>query len=229
MVMTGKKLIGETVTVYRHGSAKQTVEEPEPLEGEEGQIAVEEEIVREEETGLVQANRIGRGTVKRINPYSITGNGNIVALHVSEGDTVHRGDILCEIIDSGISGFSENPNVISATASGIIGSVKVSPGDEVNKNDIVAVIYPSDELVIKGNVSEFEVHNLSIGEEVEIEMLSNRGESRYYPGRITDISMTSSKTGKESSDGSVSYEVTVEFDTTDKLYYGMSVIVNINR
>ena len=41
--------------------------------------------------------------------------------------------------------------------------------------------------------------------------------------------MTSSKTGKESSDGSVSYEVTVEFDTTDKLYYGMSVIVNINR
>ena len=229
LVTAGKLLIGETINVYRLGGAKQTAEEAESQEGEESNPTDESEIFREEGIDVDKSNRIGRGMVKRINPYSITGNGNIVKLHVSEGDDVFRGDVLCEIIDSGISGYSEEPDSISAPVSGIVGSINVSPGDEINKNDVIAVIYPSDEIVVRGYVSEFEIPSLSIDEEVEIEMLSGDGRSRYYPGKITNISMTSDKSGNEGGDGAVSYEVTVEFETTDKLYYGMSVIVNIRR
>ncbi|MCR4884802.1 MAG: HlyD family secretion protein, partial [Clostridiales bacterium] len=97
----------------------------------------------------------------------------------------------------------------------------------VNKNDVIAVIYPSGNIVVKGYVSEFEVRSLHVGDEVEVEILSTHDETKTYSGRIISIAQSSSKENKEMQDGSVTFGVTVEFDTDEILYYGMSVIVNV--
>lgn len=206
LISSGKLIIGESVNVYRGSEARRT-----------GNNA-----------GSVDStSRIGKGVVQRITPYGITGTGNIVNVFVSEGDAVSYGDVLCEIIDAGVNGFSENMNRILASASGIVGEIRVNPGDEVNKSDVIAVIYPTDAVVVKGYVSEFEVRSLNVGDPVEVEVLSTQDETKIYPGRITSVARSSSKENRDAKDGAVTFGVTVEFDAEDALFYGMSVIVNV--
>ena len=210
LISSGMLIIGEAVNVYRDS-------------GRSGKNSAAQ-------TRTVDlTSRIGKGIVQRITPYSITGDGNIVKVFVSEGDTVNYGDVLCEIIDAGINGYSENMNRILTTSAGVVGEINVSPGDEVSKNDVIAMIYPTKDAVVKGYVSEFEVRSLAVGDEVEVEILSTRDESKKYPGRITAIARSSSREDREKQDGSVTFGVTVEFDTEETLYYGMSVIVNVTK
>ncbi len=227
LITSGMFVIGESVNIYRSGrtvSTQPSEEVPEDSENEN-----ETDTPSGTDSGsAVSSDRIGRGVVGRITPYAITGTGNVVRVYTKEGARVKSGDILCEIIDAGISGYSENPDRITAKEQGVVGKLNVSPGDEVNINDVIAVIYPSDEVMIRGRVSEFEVQSLAVNDEVEIEMLSNQGTSRLYQGVITGISFSSFQ-NKETNDGSVTFEVYVDFDTDDPLYYGMSAIVNVNK
>ncbi len=110
-----------------------------------------------------------------------------------------------------------------------MGEIRVNPGDEVNKSDVVAVIYPTDAVVVRGYVSEFEVRSLIVGDPVEVAVLSTQEETKKYTGRITSVARSSSKENKDSKDGAVTFGVTVEFDAEDALFYGMSVIVNVPK
>ena len=217
-------MIGESVNIYRSRTTEMVAQPEDSMDSEEA----DDEVAKKQSVKESAPDKIGKGTVERVTPYAIKGEGNVVEVYVQEGDTVKSGDVLCEIIDAGVSGYTEYPNMIVASSQGVIGSLRVSPGDNVKSNDIVAVIYPSDEVIIKGNVSEFEVQSLSVNDDVEIEILSNQGESRVYPGKISSISLSSSQ-AKDKNDGSITYEVYVDFETTDKIFYGMSAIVNVNK
>lgn len=228
LIRSGMFSIGESVIIYRNQSASEAeTEETAVEETDEGPENPATTEIRTSTKGSA-SDRIGRGNVERVTPYAIKGTGNVVMVHVREGQQVRSGDVLCEMIDAGINGHSDHPNTITASATGIIGNLRVSPGDEVKINDVIAAIYPSEEVVIRGRVSEFEVRSLQVGDDVEIEMFSNQGESRIYPGTIASISLSSSQS-ENKSDGSVSFEVTVDFETTDTLYYGMSAVVNVNK
>ena len=224
LITSGMFVIGESVNIYRSRTTEMVAQPEDSMDSEEA----DDEVAKKQSVKESAPDKIGKGTVERVTPYAIKGEGNVVEVYVQEGDTVKSGDVLCEIIDAGVSGYTEYPNMIVASSQGVIGSLRVSPGDNVKSNDIVAVIYPSDEVIIKGNVSEFEVQSLSVNDDVEIEILSNQGESRVYPGKISSISLSSSQ-AKDKNDGSITYEVYVDFETTDKIFYGMSAIVNVNK
>ncbi len=50
-----------------------------------------------DDPGLASGARIGRGTVERKAPVAVTGDGSVLRVYVSEGDSVARGDLLFEM------------------------------------------------------------------------------------------------------------------------------------
>lgn len=176
--------------------------------------------------------RIGRGTLNRMNPTSVTGSGSIVSFAVNSGDTVQRGDLLFETLDGAFDGLYMSGSDIAADASGTVSQLGAQQGGAIQKNSVVAVLYPDDAMRIEASVSEANLAAIAVGDPVSIELVWNQDEEVTYPGTISMISAiadsasgsTGDAMGGDSND-TVTYTVYVDFTPDENTRYGMSAVV----
>ena len=97
-----------------------------------GELMMEETVNIYRSSSLTSSSRIGRGTVSRVAELAVTGTGSIVAMHVSDGDSVERGQLLFETVSGDLDGLYATGNEIVSEVSGVVASVNASAGGSVN-------------------------------------------------------------------------------------------------
>lgn len=189
------------------------------------------------------AQKIGRGTVSRVDPTAVSASGSIVRIAVADGAQVKRGDLLLETLDGSFDGLYMSGTEIAAEKAGVVGSLGVSRGGSVQKDSIAAEIYLLDSMKVEAYVPEDSRNLIHEGDTVTIELEAD--ESKTYQGTVTLVSSvaegssgsTSSGAGSaaggssagSSSTGSsseVTYRVVVDFVPDDAVKVGMSVVIS---
>lgn len=174
------------------------------------------------------ADRIGRGELTRKSPTAVTGNGSIVSIAVSNGDTVRRGDLLFETLDGSFDGFYMSGSDLSASADGVIAQINLKQGEKIEKDSVAAVLYPEGAMRVEAQISEYDLSELTVGDQVNVELNWNQDDEVSYPGTISMISAMADESAGENngeSDG-VTYTVYVDFTPDENTRYGMSAVVS---
>lgn len=169
---------------------------------------------------FVSTSRIGTGSISRVNPVAITGDGSLFELKVSDGDHVEAGDELFTWLPGVFDAQYNTGNTVTSPVSGIIESIQVAENASVNKGDTLMKVCTPDSLYIELSVNESDLPYISEGDEVEIEFLWNEGTVELTRGKIRFISYL----GNETQDGT-SYTVQVAFTPDDQTRLGMTAVV----
>lgn len=171
--------------------------------------------------------RIGRGTLNRTSPTAVTGSGSIVAIAVSAGDTVRRGDLLFETLDGSFDGLYMSGSEITAGINGTISQLNAQQGGTIQKDEVVAVLYPEGAMRIEASVEEANLASIHVGDPVSIELIWNQDEEVTYPGTVTGISAIadSSEGQGGETESAVTYTVYIDFTPDENTRYGMSAVV----
>ncbi len=188
-----------------------------------GEFEIGESVNIYRSTTAKSADRIGRGSLSRVNPTAVTGSGSIVSYAVSDGDAVKRGDLLFETLSGEFDGFYMSGNQIVADTDGTIAELSLSQGSKVEKNSVAAVLYPSGAMRIEAEVEESNLSMISVGDPVSIELIWNQDDEVTYSGTISMISAIATSSGTSDS---VTYTVYADFTPDANTRYGMSAVVN---
>lgn len=188
-----------------------------------GEFEIGESVNIYRGTTAKSADRIGRGSLSRVNPTAVTGSGSIVSYAVSDGDTVERGDLLFETLSGEFDGLYMSGNQIVADTDGTIAELSLSQGSKVEKNSVAAVLYPSGAMRIEAEVEESNLSMISVGDPVSIELIWNQDDEVTYTGTISMISALATSSGTSDS---VTYTVYADFTPDANTRYGMSAVVN---
>ena len=174
------------------------------------------------------AERIGRGTLGRINPTAVSASGSIVSLAVQNGDSVRKGDLLFETLEGSFDGYYMSGSQILATADGVVSQVSLTQGGRLEKGSVAAVLYPEGAMQIQAQIAEANLGLIHVGDPVEIELNWNSDAEVRYSGVISMISAiadSSSGEGMDSSE-SVTYTVYIDFTPDADTRYGMTAVVS---
>lgn len=175
-------------------------------------------VFREED--YASSTRIGRGDIERCTNLSVTGTGSLVALHVSDGERVERGDLLFETLEGEFDAYYSTGTLLTTNTSGILAELNVSEGGQVAKGDAIASIYPRENLRIAVALQEANLSALSVGDTVSISFNWNEdGENSDCVGTVTEILYTASE-GED-----VTYTAYVDFEAGEEIRLGMGCVV----
>lgn len=225
MVHVGETVyIGSRTSNDRVGKGFVTSVEGETysVEVTEGNLILDEGVSIYRQSDFAASSRIGSGTTAASKNVAITAEGSIFRLHVAQGDTVKRGDVLMEMVDGSI-GYNPFPtNVVVSDAAAIVASVDVAAGTSVSKSQTMATLYPLDRLEIAVPVTEWDLKNIQVGDTVRVELLGFYG-LEPATGTVAAIS------GLDSGETEVAYTARIEFEASDGVRIGMSATIYINN
>ena len=170
-------------------------------------------------------SRIGRGTIQQTTAIAVKGSGSVLKMHVSDGDKVERGELLFETVDGDLDGLYAMDNEIVSAVSGIVASVDTKAGDSVSKGAKLITVYPHGTFQIEVRVNEMDLNSIHEGDKVSIEFEFDADGEMRLTGTVASISRVNI-TGEGSSNSSdAEYSAYIDFDETDQVRLGMSVIV----
>ena len=162
--------------------------------------------------------RVGRGTIARVNPTAVNATGAIVNVAVKDGDQVKRGDLLLETLSGTFEGYEMTGTAVTAAEEGVIQSVSAEAGAAVNKGDVTARIAPVSGMRVEADVTADDRKLLKAGDKVTIELESD--ESKSYEGTVRYITETPEEGAEE-----VTYKAVIDFTPDEDVYFGMKVVV----
>ena len=166
--------------------------------------------------------------------------GTVTSIHVQEGQTVAKDDILIELsgddLTESIQSASETLRsaeislqnlqdtmanyTVTSPISGTIIEKDAKVGDAVKSGDTLSVIYDLSYLEMVINVDELQISSLSVGQKVQI--TADAVQDKNYVGTVTRVSMKGASNG-----GTTTYPVTIRIDETDGLRPGMNANAEI--
>ena len=166
--------------------------------------------------------------------------GTVTSIHVQEGQTVAKNDILIELsgddLTESIQSASETLRsaeislqnlqdtmanyTVTSPISGTIIEKDAKVGDAVKSGDTLCVIYDLSYLEMVINVDELQISSLSVGQKVQI--TADTVQDKNYVGTVTRVSMKGASNG-----GTTTYPVTIRIDETDGLRPGMNANAEI--
>ena len=162
--------------------------------------------------------RVGRGTVSRVNPTAVNGTGAIVNVAVKDGDAVKRGDLLMETLSGTFEGYEMTGTAVTAAEEGVIVSVSAEVGATVTKGDVVAQIAPISGMRVEATVSADDRQSLKAGDKVTIELEAD--DTKTYEGTVRYITEMPEAEAEETS-----YKAVIDFTPDDDVFFGMAVVV----
>ena len=162
--------------------------------------------------------RLGRGSVSRVNPTAVNATGAIVSIAVQDGDQVKRGDLLMETLSGTFEGYEMTGTAVTAAEEGVVVSVSAEVGATVTKGDVVAQIAPISGIRVEAAVSPDDRQSLKAGDKVNIELESD--DSRNYVGTVRYITEMPEEDTEE-----VTYKAVIDFKPDENVYFGMAVVV----
>ena len=166
--------------------------------------------------------------------------GTVTSIHVQEGQTVAKNDILIELsgddLTESIQSASETLRsaeislqnlqdtmanyTVTSPISGTIIEKDAKVGDAVKSGATLCVIYDLSYLEMVINVDELQISSLSVGQKVQI--TADAVQDKNYVGTVTRVSMKGASNG-----GTTTYPVTIRIDETDGLRPGMNANAEI--
>ena len=166
--------------------------------------------------------------------------GTVTSIHVQEGQTVAKNDILIELsgddLTESIQSASETLRsaeislqnlqdtmanyTVTSPISGTIIEKDAKVGDAVKSGDTLCVIYDLSYLEMVINVDELQISSLTVGQKVQI--TADAVQDKNYVGTVTRVSMKGTSNG-----GTTTYPVTIRIDETDGLRPGMNANAEI--
>ena len=166
--------------------------------------------------------------------------GTVTSIHVQEGQTVAKNDILIELsgddLTESIQSASETLRsaeislqnlqdtmanyTVTSPISGTIIEKDAKVGDAVKSGDTLCVIYDLSYLEMTLNVDELQVSSLSVGQSVQV--TADAVPDKTYTGVVTRVSLKGTSNG-----GTTTYPVKVRIDETDGLRPGMNANAEI--
>ncbi len=174
-------------------------------------------IYRDE--AFTTAKRIGSyARVQKAAAVAVTAEGSILTCAVSEGQTVHRGDLLFETVTGTVDNLAAASAQVQSPVDGVVVSVAQTSGQTVQKDATLATLYASDALCVQFDMDEGDLDTLAIGTAVRatLDALPQRD---ALMGTITAISNLSK------GEGDARYTATVTLTDTANLREGMNVSV----
>ncbi len=193
------------------------------VEVTEGNLIVGDAVSIYRSAGFLPETKLGSGDTTRNADVSITSEGWVYKINVSEGDTVERGDVLMETV-GGTTAYNPLPtNRVIADRTSIVASVDATVGASVNKGQTLATLYPLQALQVAVEVAEADLSSVKVGDATRIE-LANFYDEASIKGVVVSISGLSSAENEDPQ-----YTVTIDFDATDIIRKGMSVNVYFNE
>ena len=162
--------------------------------------------------------RIGRGSVSRVNPTAVNGTGAVVSVAVKDGDEVKRGDLLMETLTGTFDGYEMSGTSVTAGEEGVITAVSAEAGSTVSKGDIVFQIAPLSGMRVEAEISADDRKSLKAGDKVTIELESD--ESISYEGTVRFITEMPEEGAEE-----VTYKAIIDFTPDENVFFGMPVVV----
>ena len=212
--------IGETVYIACTSDSDHTAEgvivaaegTTYTVETTSGELMMEETVNIYRSSERNSSSRIGRGTVSRTSEVAVSATGSVVALHVSDGDSVERGQLLFETVSGDLDGLYATGSAITATTSGVVASVNASAGATLNKGDTVLSVYPDDSLEIEIDVEEYDLASIDVGDEVTIRFNWDENGDHDAQGSVRAISFLpeTAEAGAEASSDAI-YNAYVTF------------------
>jgi multidrug efflux pump subunit AcrA (membrane-fusion protein) len=165
-----------------------------------------------------EKQRLGRGSVSRVNPTAVNATGAIVSIAVKDGDRVKRGDLLMEKLSGTFEGYEMTGTAVVAAEEGVIVSVSAEVGATVSKGDVVAQIAPISGMRVEAAVGADDRLSLKAGDKVTIELESD--DSITYEGTVRYITEMPEEDAEE-----VTYKAVIDFTPDENVYFGMAVVV----
>lgn len=185
--------------------------------------------------------RVGRGSIERIANIAVTGgstsgagegsssSSSIVAVHVSDGDSVKAGDLLLETLSGEYDARYCTGSGLVSDVDGILGELNVSVGASVNKGDVIATVYPRENLQLEVDVNEADITALGVGTPVQISFNWNEDaeDANVYTGTVSRVlySAVSSGGAEGESSDSAAYAAYIDFDADENIRLGMTATV----
>lgn len=171
------------------------------------------------------ATRIGRGTVAQNKAVGITATGSVLRLHVQEGETVERGELLFETVDGTLDGLYAVDNTILSAVDGVVATADAKVGTAVAKDANLITVYPDNAFEIEIEVSEYDLTEIHEGDKVVIEFDWDADGLKKYVGEVVTISKVNKETTDKSSEAL--YSAYIRFEPDEQVRLGMSVMVRV--
>ncbi len=182
------------------------------IRGTSGTFAPGESVSVHRAADFSEESCLGRGTVARVNPTAISGEGTIVSVEVTAGQQVSRGDLLFRTLPG-----SGDSDVLTAPISGVVAQVNLVQGSAAEENSAAFVLYPEDAMRIEAAIPEADLAYLCEGDRVSIAFLWNEDFSAPVAGEVLTISALPDENG--------AYTAAIAFSADETVRYGMSVTI----
>lgn len=193
------------------------------VETTSGELLMEETVVVYRTADYQTKSRIGRGTVSRTPEVAVSGTGSIVAMHVADGDTVTRGQLLFETVTGTLDGLFATGNQIVSPVDGIVAAVNTATGSNLSKGDTVLTVYPLDQMQVEIEMDEYDLLTVAEGDKLTLTFNYDDTGSQTSEGTVAMISRVSETT--DTSD--VIYKAYVDFEATAATRLGMTVVATL--
>ncbi len=184
----------------------------------EGNFIIGDSVTVFRDSAYTEKQRLGRGSVSRVNPTAVTGTGAVVSVTVQDGDEVKRGDLLMETLSGTFEGYQMTGTSVTAEEEGVIVSTSADAGTTVTKGDIVVQIAPVSGMRVEAAITADDRQALKAGDKVIIELESD--ESISYEGTVRYITEMPEEDTEETT-----YKAVIDFKPDENVYFGMPVVV----
>lgn len=179
------------------------------------------------DSGFDSKSRIGRGTIRQNAAIPVKGSGSVLRMHVSEGETVERGQLLFETVTGTLDGLYAVDSDVVSGVKGLVASVDTAPGSAVEKGSKLITVYPEGSFQIEVLVNELDLNDIHEGDAVAVEFdwdVEGRLRLNGTVASISHVNVASGESGAASSSGA-EYSAYIDFDAADEVRLGMSVVV----
>ncbi|MBR5288735.1 MAG: HlyD family efflux transporter periplasmic adaptor subunit [Clostridia bacterium] len=155
---------------------------------------------------------IGTGKLNRIDPVAVTADGSVLCVHVKNGQTVSRGDVLLEMVPDALRGMKGGDGTVVMPQDGVLLELYIQGGERVENDQVLAAYCPAGELKIVCSVDEEDLSLIAVGDEFTVTFEATG--DKAYDAEVTKIAAAADEKGE--------FAVTLTLEKTEGLRIGMS-------
>lgn len=111
---------------------------------------------------------IGSGRTARIDPVALTAEGYVLAVHVTDGQRVSRGDALFSVVPDQLTGMQGGEAAALMPQDGVLLSVAAQSGMRCERDSVLATYCPAGEMHLVCPADEMDLSGIAVGARVRV-------------------------------------------------------------
>ena len=179
---------------------------------DEGSLRINESFKVYRDKGHDADSCIGSGRTSRVDPVAVTAEGYVLAVHVTDGQRVSRGDALFSVVPDQLTGMQGGEAAALMPQDGVLLSVSAQSGAQAAKDSVLATYCPVGGMELQCPVDEMDLADIAVGASVSVTLDA-------YPdapvsGEIVKIAAAADENGE--------FAVTIALEASENVRIGMS-------